>query len=392
MATLFEQSSDIYVKDRPVGLSERDPDIFRDYAISRDTAISIMPSMEELIADPTFRRDVKQVLGSLTLIDIKVRGEDGAVLVKDPRSPDSCYQEVDYRAKAAVREVSNRTQAAYRRLMGSPSSSCETSPRRASSPVYDHTAPTARPQQSHSYHHIPSPTVRPEFYESRIHELESENRELRERVENLDLQVQLAKSEKLLSDTMQELSGAREEIVHLKETVTELQEELDGTEQTLQRTNQALAASVLVNILLATALQGMGGRNAELQSQLEELQSQHQTLRIHSGAHDLILQRAQELTEATSPADLISKIQGLQAALASEKQRSSDLERRLQAADQELSKLRPANQELRRDLQQARQELTEIAEAVQSGRRSGETLPQLARRYHETIGRLEHHN
>ena len=390
MATLFEQSSDIYVRDRPVGLSERDPDIFRDYAISRDTAISIMPSMEELIADPTFRRSVKEVLGRLTLVDIKVRGEDGAVLVKDPHAPDSQYEEVDFRARAAVREVSNRTQAAYRRLMGSPSSSCETSPRRVSSPVYDHTAPTARPYQSRSYHHIPSPTVRPEFYESRMHELESENRELRERVENLDLQVQLAKSEKLLSDTMQELTGAREEIVHLKETVTELQEELDGTEQTLQRTNQALAASVLVNILLAAALQGVGGRNAELQSQLEQLQEQHQALGIHSKAHDLILQRAQELTEATSPADLISKIEGLQEALASEKQRSSDLERRLQAANRELSELRPANQELRRDLQLARKELAEIADAVQSGRRSGETLPQLARRYHETIGRLEH--
>lgn len=312
MATLFEQSSDIYVKDRPVGLSERDPDIFKDYAISRDTAISIMPSMEELIADPTFRRDVKQVLGSLTLIDIKVRGEDGAVLVKDPRSPDSCYQEVDFRARSAVREVSNRTQAAYRRLMDSPSSSCETSPRRASSPVYDHTAPTARPQQSHSYHHIPSPTVRPEFYESRIHELESENRELRGRVENLELRSQLERSEQLRKDAMEQLSGAREEISQLGETVAALQAQLKRTEQTLQRTNESLAASVLVNLLLATALQGMGGRNAELQSQLEQLQEQHRALGIHSQAHDLILQRAQELTEATSPADLISKIEGLQ--------------------------------------------------------------------------------
>ncbi len=390
MATLFEQSSDIYVKDRPVGLSERDPDIFRDYAISRDTAISIMPSMEELIADPTFRRSVKEILGRLTLVDIKVRGEDGAVLVKDPHAPDSHYEEVDFRARAAVREVSNRTQAAYRRLMGSPSSSCETSPRRVSSPVYDHTAPTARPYRAHSYHHIPSPTARSEFYESRIHELESENRELRGRVENLELQHQLERSEQLRKDAMEQLGGAREEISQLGETITALRAELERTQQTLQRTNESLAASVLVNLLLATALQGMGGRNAELQSQLEQLQEQHRALGIHSKAHDLILQRAQELTEATSPADLISKIEGLQEALASEKQRSSDLERRLQAADQELSKLRPANQELRRDLQQARQELAEIADAVKDGRRSGETLPQLARRYHQTIGRLEH--
>ena len=78
MATvLHQQSSDIFVKDRPVGLSSHAPAIFQDYAISRDTAISIMPSMEKLLADPTFRGSVRETLGKVTLVDIKVSGEDG---------------------------------------------------------------------------------------------------------------------------------------------------------------------------------------------------------------------------------------------------------------------------------------------------------------------------
>lgn len=401
MATLHEQSSDILVRGRPIGLSERDPEIFHDYAISRDTAISIMPSMEALIADPTFRHSVRETLRcSPTLVEIKVSAKDGTVFVKDPRNRESRYQPVDYEAKAAVQKVARRTQAAYDRLIGSPSSSRRSYPPRVASPVYDHAARTARPR---SYQHIPSPTFQPEFYESRIHDLERENRELRGRVENLELRGQLERSEQLCRDTMRQLSESQDTVRELQDTVAALLRNLEGEQEAHQRTNESLAASVLINIILATALQGMGGRNAELQRQLEELQAQHRALGVHSEAHDHILQTAQELTEASSPDDLISKIKDLQAALASEQERSRGLEHalsqseeerrslqsRLEAADRELRQLRPENAELRRDLEKARQELAEIARAVSGGLQSGETLPQLAKRYHETIARLE---
>ncbi|QVL57490.1 MAG: hypothetical protein KFB93_08975 [Simkaniaceae bacterium] len=393
---LHRQSSDIFVKDRPVGLSSHAPDIFQDYAISRDTAISIMPSMEKLLADPSFRGSVRDTLGKVTLVDIKVRGEDGAVLVRDPRIPHSQFTRVDYQARAAVRDVSDKTQVAYSRFRDSQSSSLESSPRRVESPVYDHPPQFAR---AHSFQHMPSPSFDRSFYDSRMRDLESENRELRGRLENVELRQQLDRSEHLLEQTRRELRASESEVAELSDTIADLQDQLAEEQETHQRTNANLQLSVLGNIVLAAALLQMGGRNTQLERQLHALQEQHRALEVHSGAHGIILQRAQELVQADSPADLIKKIKGLQTALASEQERSGRLEHslseseqarralddKLRRADEELARLRPENGELRRDLEAARRELAEIREAVKFGIRPRETLPELAARYHATI-------
>ena len=247
----LEQSSDIYVKDHPIGLSERNPTIFQDYAIS------IMPSMETLIADPTFRRNVEETLGTLTVIDIKVRGEDGAVLVKNPHDPNSCYQKVDSDAQAAVQQVAHRTQLAYNRLVGPPASSYENSPKKGSSPID---------------HPVPSSIIHPEFYESRIRDLENRNKELRERIENLELASQTENSKPPVKKCKQEPNACGIEI--------DLQKQLKDAQQKNKRYGQELLNVCNKEINLRKQLQDAQQEKEKKDRELSSLKTKLQNNQI----------------------------------------------------------------------------------------------------------------
>ena len=178
--------TDIHVNDRPIRLFDNARAVYDDYALQSFSKISIYSNIKKLLANTEFRQAAREVLGSLNLIEIKVRGRDGQVLVRDPNSPFSEFTLIKFKPTENVREIANRTQEAYQRFQDSRPSSFDSFPRSTSSPLRER-------------HFVHESGPFPQFQE-RLETLEHENFELRSKLENLGLERDLEKTHQLLEE------------------------------------------------------------------------------------------------------------------------------------------------------------------------------------------------
>lgn len=266
---------DVYVRGRFQDLKGSAPEIYDDYAVRSASEIFIQDDLHTLLFKPEFIKARDDVFGgrSPEFIDIRVSPR-GDVFVKAPGSSDWLDTRFNH-ADTHVKAIAAKTQRAYQELQRSRESS--PAPTRAPSPL----------SERHVVHEqsFPYPEVRDELESLRMN-----NQELRERLQQLEGQGHLDRSDSLLRAIFEQLRENQKANQALLAEIGGLREEVrkgqHDTQQSLGQCLDLLARLEEQSRLSPAQLEGLHQLredNAHLQ---EELRGAREEARVANEAKD----------------------------------------------------------------------------------------------------------